>query len=410
MSGPATLAFEPLRARPAREDEVTALVDIHASAFPDDRPFEARRRLFLHNRLGGIEHLSVVEDRGAPVAHAFGFPVGAWFGGKEVPGVAIASVGVALHARGRGTAGVLVSSIEESARERGDAFALLYPFRQGFYGRLGYAPVARHRVLEVSPRAIPKSWESAAPGIIRRPTGADRSELVRVYRAAARVGTGYLERTDRAWNADLTDERRHWLVLDQGGSVEGYVSLSLTQREPHAWVVAEVVELVAPEDAIRRRLFAALRALGDQVHAIKVALAHDDPLDWALVDADREREGSVAVEHPLGVVAGGPMIHLLDVQGAMLSRGYAVDGSIDLAVGDEPPFHLDIKDGSARISEPEGARVLRLSPEALASVAFGGLRLEEAARLGWLADATPAVVAVGAELLRLPAFFSVDGF
>jgi predicted acetyltransferase len=426
MTGLVSVAQGSRVVRVAREADVDRLLEIHVAAFPDPRPIEVRRRVFQANRLGGFEHLRVVEQAGDVVAHAFSFPIGVWIGGAPVRGSAVASVGVAVEARGQGVAKALLGAIHDEAHVRGDAFTLLYPFREGFYGALGYVPVARHRVLSVSPRAIPKGWNQAAPGAIRRATGDDRAELARVYRAAALRGTGFITRPDRAWEYDLVDERRQWLVLDAGRELSGYLCVRLHQSEPHARVRAEVHELVSSDDSVRRRLFGALRGLGDQVGDISVALADDDPLHWAFVDADRDRSGTKEVEHAQGVINTGPMIRLVDPKTALLARGYAADGSLDLAItgrgegAGETCFTLHVENGVARVSSlaSRSETALGMSLETLAAVAFGGLGMRDAQRLGWLGlpesasqgDHAPQHLRAAADLLAIPAFFSVDAF
>jgi predicted acetyltransferase len=396
--------------RRGRPSDVEALLHVHLAAFPDPRPVDVRRRLFLHNRLGGIEHLRVAEQAGAVVGHAFGFPIGAWFGGKLASGHAIASVGVAVDARGRGVATALVEAIHEDARREGGVFTLLYPFRQRFYGRLGYAATASYRVFALSPEAIPREWEQA-PGALRRADGRDRREMERVYREAARLGTGFVERTTSMWERDLVEERCEWLVVERNGRLVGYVAFRLGQSEPHAYVRASVNELVATDTAARQSLFGGLRALSGQVREVTVALAADDPLDWAWVDADRDRPGTAEIEHALGVIATGPMLRLPDARAALLARGYASDGSVELSVDGEPPFLLQVKDGTAGISNDLGgdhARV-HLTRAALASVAFGGMPLEHALGMGWARTLTPSTDQA-ALLLRVPPFFSLDAF
>jgi predicted acetyltransferase len=422
MQRPLPAASAPVTVRAARETDVDRLLEIHLGAFPDPRPVGVRRRVFLHNRLGGLEHLRVAERGGDLVAHAFSFPVSVWFGGREVRGGAIASVGVAVEARGDGVAGSLLAALHAESAARGDAFTLLYPFRHGFYARLGYAPLARQRVLTLSPRAIPRAWRASAPGKVRRADGNDRAAIARLYREVACQGTGFLVRPERAWDYDFLDERRQWLVLDEGtgagAALTGYLSFRLHQSEGHARVRAEVYEVVSPDAATLRRLYAALGALGDQVTELTVSLADDDPLDWALLDADRDRPGTEEVEHATGLVSTGPMIRLHGAREALLARGYAVDGSALLEVDGEAPFRLEVRDGVARVTGVDAGvpAALTMSRATLASVAFGGLRLDDAERLGLLgappphAGGRPLSRRDSAALLHIPPFFTLDAF
>ena len=57
-------------------------------------------------------------------------------------------------------AGALLEHLHAEANERGDAIAVLFPFRQGFYARHGYAPATATRRLVLSPHAVPRAWRS----------------------------------------------------------------------------------------------------------------------------------------------------------------------------------------------------------------------------------------------------------
>jgi len=82
MDGP---RFDPsaLTVRPALRADVDRLLEIHVAAFPDPRPIEVRRRVFLHNRLGKLDNLRVAQRGEELVGHAFSFPVTVWLGGRE---------------------------------------------------------------------------------------------------------------------------------------------------------------------------------------------------------------------------------------------------------------------------------------------------------------------------------------
>ena len=395
--------------------DVDRLLEIHFAAFPDPRSVEVRRRVFLQNRLGDLSHLRVAvaetAARSEIVGHAFSFPIGVWFGGRCVAGRAVASVGVAAHARSQGVAGALLAKIHAEARQQQARFTLLYPFKQGFYARMGYAPLARQRVLTVSPRAIPSAWRDAHPGRVRPAAGSDRPAIRTVYEAAARAGTGFIDRSERTWDHDLLEDRVQYWVLEHDDGVSGYAALALAQAEPHARVHATIHELVATSDASRRRLLASVAALGDQVSEVTLKLADDDPLDWALIDGDRDRGGTAHVEHAVGVVSTGPMLRLSDPAAALAARGYAHDGSVCLVVDGEP-LTLEIARRAGRVSQGRAANVpvVEMGADALAAVAFGGLGLADAARLGWLAATSAESIRAAATLLSLPPFFSLDAF
>jgi predicted acetyltransferase len=398
-----TLSF-----RPAREDDLERLLDLHTSAFPDPRGRPARARNFQKNPLGALSDLHILLEDEAVLAHAFLFPLEAWFGGVRVPVAGIATVGVAPEARGRGLGSRLLQHLHEVARARGDALAVLYPFRQGFYTRLGYATTSTYRRLRLHPASIP--WR---PGLrARAATGADREALVACLEAAAMRRTGTLARTKRAWESRLADELRTWLVVEgSGGSgaIEGYVVWTLEQREPHAETALQVRELAGRTVAAERELWALVGAQRDQVAVVHADVAADDPFERSLVDPDRWRHGEGDIEHTLGEVASGPMVRVLHAARALESRGWPTDGTLLVAVGDQT-LQVTARGGRATAVPTHAEPHVRLDTRALGAVAFGGLPASHAARLGWLAARDDDALALADAVLGLPPYFSPDPF
>jgi predicted acetyltransferase len=382
------------------------------SAFPDARGAEARKRLFLANELGDLAHLFVLERGGSILAHAFLFELSAWFGGRAVKVGAIASVGVAPEARGEALARALLDELHALALSRGDALALLYPFRQGFYARHGYVSVSPTKLLALHPRAIPEPWgdPAGAPGTLRTANGSDRPGILAAYERAAKERTGWLVRPERLWERRLLEERRRWFVLDREGTIAGYVSWVLKQSEPHAETKLEVGDLVATDEPARRRLLALLGAQRDQVSEVTLEVELDDPVDQALVDMDLIRHGTERVEHALGTLVAGPMLRLLDVSRAIEARGYSSEGAIDVAVDGAPPMRIEIREGRAHTVASRGGPILRLDRPTLAAVLFGGLPSSRAGRIGWLSADSAATLRLADALLAHPPYFAPDRF
>jgi predicted acetyltransferase len=395
--------------RPAREQDLDRLVDVHTGAYPDARGYESRVRNFVQNPLGAFGDLRVLEVDGVLVAHAFLFRLGVWVGGACVPAAGIASVGVAAEARGRGLGSKLVEHLHAEAHARGDAFALLYPFRQAFYARLGYAPAASALRLRLHPASIP--WRCAMRA--RTAEAGDLPAMKACWEAAARPATGRLARGDGVWERRLADERSTWLVVEGAGGVEGYVRWVLAQSEAHAATTLVVRELASTTAEAERALWGLVGAQRDQVAEVRVDVAADAPVERALVDADRARFGHQELEHAVGDLASGPMVRLLDVRRALASRGWPHDGSFALAVDDAAGaavYEVVARDGSARVDPTLGPPDLRLDARALAAVAFGGLRPADAVRLGWASTPDAAALARADALLALPPYFSPDPF
>ncbi len=424
-------AAPPLTFRTAIEADLDRLIDIHMSAYPDARGALARRRNFVANPRGPLEALHVAVEAAEIVAHAFLFPLRGWFAGGPVSVGAVASVAVAPEARGRGVAAALLAHVHERADASKAAVTMLYPFRQGFYAKHGYAAVTPNRRLRFHPAAIPSAWRSE-PGITLRSvrsdgggvaarlegresraascTPADRAAIVSAYARAAARAHGWLARPTSLWDYLFANERRVWILATTGKRVSGYVSWSLVQTEAHAATHLVVHEVAADDEATRRALLGGVAAQRDQVARVELETDARDPLDRALLDADRADHGTADVEHTLGIVAGGPMVRLVDVARALTSRKYASDGAIDLVIDGRPPLHVAVEDGKAKLSVPRLARAaLAIDRAGLAALLYGGLSATDAARIGW-ARADEPVLARADALFASPPFFALDGY
>jgi predicted acetyltransferase len=394
-----------MRFRRATEADLDRLIEIHTSAFPDPRVYDARARNFTHNPLGALDDLRIAEDDGI-VAHAFLFRLEASFGGVKVQAGGIASVGVAPEARGRGVAGAFLAHLHQESRARGDAIDILYPFRQAFYARHGYGTTSPMRHLVFAPSAIPIAWSK---GRVRRMEVRDEAAVAAVYDRAASRGSGMLSRSTAFWAARILDERRVWLVVEGArGGVTGYLSWSVEQTESHAKTTMTVHELLADDDAARRALFGAIGAQRDQVVEARVAVDAGDPVERALVDADRGISGTAEIEHAVGTLASGPMVRIVDLERAILARGYAVDGEMSLAIDGRDAVGVHVERGRARLSPRGSGPTLGTDSASLAAILYGALAPSDAARLG-LATTSGDVRGVD-DVFRLPPYFALDPF
>lgn len=419
--------------RPASKKDLERLVEIHTAAYPDSRGGEERRRKFQSNLYGRLEDLVVAERHPERpgrktstasdiVGHAFLFAMPAWFGGRKVRMGGIASVAVALEARGLGVGTGLLNELHVRSHARGDALTMLYPFRQGYYARLGYAPTTSRRRLAFDPASVPASWRALATSIGRLAAD-DQDAIARVYERAARRTSGWIERPTEAWERRLVRERVEYLVArTSAGALSGYVAFTIAQEEPHAETKVLVEELVSVDDRTRRALLGALGGLRDQMASIELEVDGNDALELALLDSDARRHGTEIVEHDLGTIVGGPMVRIdpsfEGVIRAIQARGYLADGRLDLVVTPELAseralaLSVQVERGRARARASSDAKRkrLRTSWRCLASVLYGGLLPSMAVRLGLADCEDPRTLEQADALLGIPPLAPVEPF
>ncbi|CAN5393727.1 N/A [soil metagenome] len=397
-----------LEFRTATKQDLDRVIVIHGSAFPDPRLDPARRRNFLLNPLGTIDRLWLAIDAGEIVGHAFLFALDAFFGGRAVRVAAIASVGVAPEARGRGVAGALLEHLHRVGHEEGAAIAMLYAFRHAFYARHGYAPVSTSARCDFAPEAVPASFCGAYRETESYAARAPETPALEVlYDRIAETKTGYLRRPRALWDAKWLDERNHVVAIGPRDAPRGYALYAYSQSEAHARTTISVEEMVAIDPLSRRALFGFFGVQRDQVTEITIDLDHGDPIMFALVDPDRRRFCDGTIEHALGTVIAGPMVRVLDLDRALSSRGYMYDTRSRLRLGDRM-LSLSASGGQGAVSEATSSDV-EIDDGFVGSVLFGGLTPTAAASLGF-ARGAGAALANADTLLGLPPFAALDRF
>lgn len=395
--------------RAARAADLARLVAIHTAAFPDARREPERRTNFTHNVRGRLGDLVIAEREGEIVAHAFLFRSRGFFGRVEVPIGSIASVGVAQEARGTGVGKALVAELHRRASARGDAITLLYPFRTGFYAALGYGAVSAYRQLTIAPASIPRDWQKKPQNmavLALRP--GDRPAVEMIFREVAKKSTGRLSRTDAFWDRLFLDERKSLFVATRGETITGYLVTSLEQTEAHAKTTLVVHEIAATDDLTKRLLFGVMGAQKGQVTDVVLELDATDPIDRALVDPDAAEHGTLALEHPFGRVANGPMVRVCDAKRAIEARGYAADGHVVMKIEGEATFEITVAKGRAKTRNTREKPHISLDRAGLGTLLYGAIAPSDGAAIGRFAlHDDPARLDA---IFTLPPFFGLDPF
>jgi predicted N-acetyltransferase YhbS len=295
----------------AQPQDLEEVLEVHACAYPDGRTYAERKQGLTEGLLGGLADLVLARKGTALVGFArlFELEVHAWQEVWKVGG--IASVAVAPEHRGAGVANDLLTHLHERSRTRGHLGTLLYAFREAFYARAGYVQLAPFLSLDFAPSSLPAAEHGA-----RRVQAAELPMLTRLYRKCAEQGIGCLVRSEEQWRRRLLNERRHAFLLGD----EGYVSFRYEQHEAHAQTTLAVESWGAASPSARQRLQGFLAAQRDQVARIVLPCPVNDPFPLCLVDADRHRYGTAALEHPYGTLAAGPMFRPHAIEGLLAAR------------------------------------------------------------------------------------------
>lgn len=370
-----TIAFGPARG----DDELETLGGILGWSFGFD-PADAR--IWLEH--GGTGNVRVARRGGRVIGGLLEIPMGQWFGGRSVPMLGVAGVGVAPEARGEGVALSLMLDTLRGARRRGTLVSTLYPATLTLYRAAGYELAGSRYRITANLADLP----TERPDLEVSPLEpADVSAVEALYATVASERPGYLERGPYAWRRarESRKEKYRGFAVRGAGGLEGYAYVSQRGSEDARELV--VHDHVTATPAAARRLTA---FFADHRSTIKSLLVRGGPVEPIVFTAP-ERAFNVTRAETW-------MLRVLDVVGALEARGYPpLDTAVDFELADRTlpensgRYRLEVSGGSARVT-PGGAGSVALDERALAALYSGFIGPAALARSAKL-EGEPAALA-----------------
>ena len=361
-----------MQLRQGTAEDIDAIIELRRDCYPSSPSAEALRQRYLYNSRFRIEEaLWVGEQGGRVVASLLLIPLASYWPGGILSMTGVAGVAVHPSYRRQGWAQAMLREALPSAPA---AVTGLYPFRSGFYARLGYASVCQNLHFEVSPEALPRplSWQPLQPVPIEA--------LANIYqRAESSLGRGALVRNAAFWQRLLEDPELRIHGLDDGYLIYVHhpeASQPLTSQ-------LEIVECVAAQPSAWVQLVGHLHGLKAQVSRIHWPDAGDSrwPLGWTetVHPWGQELRGENLT---VGRISAGMMLRFLDFNAAWEGRSYLDLGKWDMKLTVTDP--LDFCQGTFHLRFESGqVKVEALSEPALASTDVGSLTQLWSGAVGW---------------------------
>ncbi|MCB9548110.1 MAG: GNAT family N-acetyltransferase [Myxococcales bacterium] len=304
--------------RPVAEADRPAVARAVAESFGFSH--ESAETWFTH---GGWENVVALEAEGAIIGGLLEAPHGQFFGGRAVPAMGFAGVGILPEWRRQGAAVAMMTEDLRRLRATGVALANLYASTHALYARVGFGDAGNHHIGTVTPAGI---RVGPAPGLTTRRLGeADRPAMKALYTARAARRTGHLDRGHyvwfrvfRAWEG----REAHCTGVFDGDRLAGYIVWRRAAPYPPCDVT--IIDVVAPTPAVTRRLWQFLADQGTMVDTFHLATAPHDPF-W------------LALPHPgPKLVTKSPwMLRLVDLPAAIAARGYPAHVSVRVGLAVE---------------------------------------------------------------------------
>jgi GNAT superfamily N-acetyltransferase len=207
-----------VRVRPARADELDAILDL---LMDYDLPRSVFEPWYIADPTYRPEHSWVVEDNGRLVAHLRIYERDIDVGGPVLHVAGIGNVITAHSARGRGHARRLLETTLAELPRQGFDYSLLWTHLPTMYKAFGWATLPELEVLGIVASDAPSGWR------IRSYTDADRSDVMQLYAELNAGRSGYVVRSPELWQGQLEVLRAFdgvFLVArDPAGHLQAYV-------------------------------------------------------------------------------------------------------------------------------------------------------------------------------------------
>ncbi|HZO17129.1 MAG TPA: GNAT family N-acetyltransferase [Polyangiaceae bacterium] len=325
----------------------------------------------------GFDNVRVLRDESGIIGGLLLIPMGQFFGGRSVPMVGFAGVGVTPSARGTGAATQLMHhAIRELAAQR-VPLSCLYPATLPLYRRAGYEIAGSLHVVTLQGRDLARSERSLA---IRAFEPADEAAVQNTYRSYAALRDGWLDRGPYVWERTRRVENgamTHGHVFCDESGIEGYVFYR-HRRTDHGFDL-QISDMAAATPRALSTLFAFIADHRSLAETVSWRGGVDEPLLMLF----REHRYQMRFFHHW-------MLRIVDVEAALTRRGYApsIDGEITLVIDDDlvpdnaGAFVLRVAGGAAEVVRGESGSALKLDIRALASLYSGQHNARTLARLG----------------------------
>ncbi|MGD8717532.1 MAG: GNAT family N-acetyltransferase [Candidatus Zixiibacteriota bacterium] len=297
--------------------------------------------------------------------------------------------------RNRGFAREVMQAAFEDMRERGLDVSMLRPFRETFYGKLGYASTSSHMTVSIPAVALGR-WLRYEPGpgwsldvaptrdVLDEVQAFWRDEVMPRHHGMVRI----TEASAGEWGFWTKDKLVARAVQD--GKTRGLIRYKKTAFGAEGKL--DAAEFFWTDDASRELLLHYLARHRDQVAEVKLRLPYGINFQSWLEDVPRRIDAEV-FHLPW-------MVRLMDITSALTGLPAAEAGEIKFAVADDQcpwnarAYRLWCDGETLQVKPHEDEPALSLHIRGISALAYGALDTAELARRGWLSGASEAEAAL----------------
>lgn len=305
--------------------------------------------------------------------------------GTVVPMGGIGGVASLPSGRRQGHVRNLFVKLFEEMRKDGQMVSTLYPFRESFYERLGYATFTAQRHVTFDPANLAAVVRMLKPGWVEQLPMSEAWETWRDFAEAYMRREHGFSLRHRSSDIENRDENRFWVAFayDPAGTIIGAMTFRITGYEGRM----EISSLLVKNAAARYLLLDWIGRHADQVKQASVRVNASDYAElWV-------RDLGETISTADAAAWAAPMGRVVDVRG--LTGIGAGTGEIVLQiVDDHAPWNMGIfrftgRDGTLTVEERSSTPEATITIQGLSALVFTGQNPEDFPFRGW-GDPDPA--------------------
>ncbi len=316
-----------------------------------------------------------------PMATASSIPMTQTLRGKVFPMGGIGAVASSPLGRRKGNARQVVTALYPIMRESGQPISTLYPFRESFYGRLGYIQFPQVRTVEFPASGLGSLLKHTLPGEVEFCAIRDGIDLYSTFLSSIQPQVHGMALRPPGMAAQLRDQNKYWVAFARvNGDITGAMLYQITGFREELRVAAFFCR-----DALARHLLLAWLARHiDQVRRIWINMPPDQRLETWLYDLDVELHTRKEMPTPMGRV--------IDARGlsGMAAPPGASGAELTIRLTDphcawnNGVFRFEEDDGLIRVTaNPRTYPDCDLTIEGLSALVFTGADPGEFTLRGW---------------------------
>lgn len=352
-------------------------------AFNQSPPLETEEFRTKYQDRYKNRYVVVLFDNGVPVATANLHYMTQSVRGKVLQMGGVAGVATQPQARRKGYARQVVQHLLEQMQEQAIPVSTLYPFRESFYGRLGYVGFVKERIVSVTPATLSTAMNMSVEGRVEYMHIQDAREHLQQLFEKLHLQWHGLGRFSTETEALHLQDTEQWVALAwQGQTLVGAMHYRMQgfAQEMH------VPNFMYSSAAGKFLLLNWLARHVDQVSRVWLRLRPDEYIETWTTDSDAALYSAYFnAPHPFdGPTAMGRVSHVEHLGGLKVG-----EGSVVIAVQDEQcdwnngTFRFQNQDDTLHVERTAATPDCTLTIQALSALIYGVIDPADFAYRGW---------------------------